>query len=91
MVECHTDIVEAGGSIPSIPTNVIHGAVAQLVERRPEEPGVGGSIPSRTTKNFFLRIFDGFLEIKFELFVIFQNIVLFIYKRKFIWKKDLKK
>jgi hypothetical protein len=31
------------------------------------------------------------LKIKFELFVIFQNIVLFIYKRNFIWKKDLKK
>ena len=26
------------------------GAVAQLVERRPEEPGVGGSIPPRPTE-----------------------------------------
>ena len=31
-------------------TNPINGAVAQLVEHLPEEQGVAGSIPARTTK-----------------------------------------
>ena len=29
----------------------LFGPVAQLVERRPEEPGVGGSIPSWSAMN----------------------------------------
>ena len=37
------------GSSPSMPT---YGVVAQLVERRPEEPGVGGSNPPDTTSQF---------------------------------------
>jgi hypothetical protein len=30
------------------------GAVAQLVEHRTENPGVGGSTPPRTTKNNYM-------------------------------------
>lgn len=40
----------SAGSIPVRGTNsFLHGAVAQLVEHRVEDSGVGGSSPLRTT------------------------------------------
>ena len=45
------------------------GAVAQLVERRTENPGVGSSILPRTTKNILKIIYKIFFYIKTFLYI----------------------
>ena len=50
LAECRSPKPKVEGSIPSMVAKIF-GAIAQLVEHLPEEEGVLGSIPSRTTIN----------------------------------------
>ena len=66
----------------------VEGTLAQLVEHRTENPGVPGSIPGGTTRNFKSSAEAGLflsLNLAFEPIVFSQFSITLIISRKFVY------